>query len=100
MLKAIFFESSGGGGGADELPYQAVTGTFTTVGTEQMIEAISGTFNLTLTSPSTSAFPLWIKNSGAGVVTILATIDGGSSFALGPKASVLLMFNGTSWLVF
>ena len=92
-----------GGGGANALPYSAITGTTTTAGTEQVIEATSGTFTLTLTNPTVTtgkAFPLWIANSGSGVVTISATYDGGTSFTLAAKSSVLYIFNGTSWLVF
>ena len=95
--------SASGGGGANALPYSAITGTTTSAGTEQVIEATSGTFVLTLTNPTVSAgkaFPLWISNSGSGVVTIAATYAGGTSFTLAPQSSVLYIFNGTSWLVF
>lgn len=95
--------TGGGGGGANDLPYSAITGTTTSAGTEQVIEATSGTFVLTLTNPTVAAgkaFPLWIANSGSGVVTIAATYDGGTSFPLSANSSILYIFNGTSWLVF
>lgn len=95
--------SATGGGGANALPYSAITGTTTSAGTEQVIEATSGTFTLTLTSPTVAAgkaFPLWICNSGAGIVTIAATYNGGTSFPLSANSSILYIFNGTSWLVF
>lgn len=95
--------SASGGGGANALPYTAITGTTTSTGTEQVIEATSGTFALTLTNPTVAAgvaFPLWIINSGAGTVTISATTNLGSSYALGSNSSVLYIFNSTKWLVF
>ncbi len=103
QVQALPTSGGGGSGGANALPYSAITGTTTTIGTEQVIEATSGTFNLTLTNPTVAtgkAFPLWICNSGTGVITILATTNLGSSFALAANSSVTLVFNGTNWLVF
>lgn len=89
--------------GTQPLAYGTFSATGSTTGLEEVVEITSGTFTLTLTSPTIAVSQAWkvmFKNSGAGVVTLSATIDGGSSFALAAGSGVILAFNGTGWLIF
>lgn len=88
--------------GTQPQAYASFSSTNSTSGTEEIVEITSGTFTLTLRSPTVSAGQAWrtfFKNSGAGTCTLSATIDGAGSFPLGAGAGVALWFNGTSWLV-
>lgn len=89
--------------GTQPLAYGTFSATGSTTGLEELVEITSGTFTLTLTSPTVAAAQAWktmFKNSGAGSVTLSGTIDGISSFVLAAGSSVTLLFNGTGWLIF
>lgn len=89
---------------AGKKSYGTFTSTNSTTGTEQFIEITSGTFALTLTSPTVAVgqcFTTMFKNSGAGTCTLTAAagIDSGTTFSLGAGAATALTFNGTKWLI-
>ncbi len=90
---------------APSVRYVAVTGTYSILITDQVIEATSGTFtatfpDFTTVGSSTRAKPFTLKNSGTGVVTWAVqggqTIDGASSGTLHQYESLDIYATGTS----
>lgn len=76
-----------------------------TLTTERRVEA-SGTLTITLPDPTStpSGRQIWIKNTGAGVVTLAEAIGGVDGVVSYPMAvqnsSVCLVCNGAQWSVF
>lgn len=101
---------NGGGyttvGGKLALNYTAQTTTYSAVAGDY-VDATSGTFTVTLpTAASISGQPIYIKNSGTGVLTIATTssqtIDGLASAVLkmGTKYDeILVVSDGTNWKI-
>lgn len=96
-LKELFFINSGG--------YKEVSSNYTVLITDETINCISGTFNLSLlSSVSISGKPFNIKNSGTGIVTVLPngveTIDGYSSINLKSKENLQIKSRGSlGWII-
>ncbi len=91
--------------GDANLPITLVSATYTALDTDYIINATSGTFNITLPTTVGITNKLYIiKNSGTGVVTIVTTgsqtIDGSSaSINLTQNTSISIQSDGSNWIV-
>jgi len=70
--------------GGINFPYKAVTTTYTITAADYMVDATSGTFNITLPTAVGVAGKIFeVKNSGAGTITVdttsSQTIDGAAT---------------------
>ena len=91
--------------GDANLPITLVSATYTALDTDYIINATSGTFNITLPTTVGITNKLYIiKNSGTGVITIVTTgsqtIDGSSaSINLTQNTSISIQSDGSNWII-
>jgi hypothetical protein len=85
--------------------FVAKTGSYSAQPTDAVIEATSGTFQVTLPTAVGAAGKMYfIKNSGTGTITVATTsaqtIDGGATAVLSTQYSSLsVISDGTNWIV-
>jgi hypothetical protein len=92
-----------GPSGNGVLPYSAKTGAYTVVTTDRgsLIDCTSGTFTLAFQACATlgADWSCYIRNSGAGVVTLdpngAETIDGAATYTLNPGSVAMVQCDGT-----
>ena len=87
-----------------ERGYVAKTSVYTAQIYDRVIDCTSGTFNVTaFTAASNKGKILTIKNSGAGVITVLSTgaqtFDGAVNITLVSKQSATIMSNNANWII-
>jgi hypothetical protein len=90
--------------GGITFPLTQVSTTYTVDSTDYFVEAISGTFTISLpTAVGIEGKIYQIKNSGAGDITVDPnggeTIDGSGTVVLGPKQSLYIVSNDANWLI-
>ena len=86
--------------------YVAKTAAYTVVLADRgkLINATSGTWTLTLPAAASagSGFSLFLRNSGAGVITVdpngAELIDGAATLAVAASSAILLTCTGTAWI--
>ena len=84
--------------------YKAITGTYTIVNSDSIIECTSGTFTATLPTAIGIAGKTYnIKNSGTGLITIEGTssqtIDRLLTIALSQDENLTVASNGADWII-
>jgi hypothetical protein len=93
---------AGADGGATR-SFRAVSSSTVLTGSDYFIASdASGPINLTLPDPTTNAGQeLWIKRRGAGAVTLIGTVDGGTNAVMNSIANqaVFLFAQGAQWNV-
>ena len=89
--------------GAVTVPITGVTGVYTVTENDFTVEAISGSFAITLPDAALYKGKLYdIKNSGGGVININTNggnIDGVSSKTLNQYGNLFVQSNGTNWIL-
>lgn len=85
-------------------PYVAVSTTYTILATDYQIECTTGTFNVTLpTAVGIAGQTYSIKNTGTGTITIdttsSQTIDGNLTQTIAQWENIVVMSNGTGWII-
>jgi len=85
-------------------PYVAVTTTYAILATDYQIECTSGTFTVTLpTAVGITGQVYSIKNTGTGSITVATTaaqtIDGQLTQTLSQWSNMVVMSNGTGWII-
>lgn len=87
-----------------ELDYIAKTGTYTITANDYLIDCTANTFTVTLpTAVAINGRTYVIKNSGSGVITLegdgTETIDGALTQTLVQYDSLVVVSNGTNWII-
>jgi hypothetical protein len=87
-----------------EFPYRAVTALTTMTDDDYQIECTSGSFTITLlTAVGREGREISIKNSGTGTITIdgdgAETIDGELERVLTQYENLVIMSNGSGWII-
>lgn len=91
-------------GASINLPYAAKTATYTITSSDYLIDCTANTFTVTLPTAASIAGRVYsVKNSGAGTITLdgdgAETIDGSTTKTLAQYDNVLVMSNGTNWII-
>ena len=87
-----------------EFPYRAITALTTLDDEDYQIECTANSFTITLpTAVGIEGREYSIKNSGTGVITIdgdgTETIDGEITRPLTYQENLVIMSNGTGWII-
>lgn len=94
--------TAGGGAGGSMVPV-AVSTTYTVDFFDALVVATSGTFTITLPTPTDPGEQHTIKNSGTGIVTLeptgAETIDSETSIPLVQWDSIAVVSDGTDWII-
>jgi hypothetical protein len=91
-------------GGAIRTTYNNYNANHTITSVDNIIDCISGTFNLKLPSAiGIGGRQYIIKNSGAGTITLdpitAQTIDGSSSLSIATTRCYTVVSNGANWII-
>lgn len=90
--------------GGVTLPEVAVSGTYTILSTDYLVDCTSNTFTVTLPSAVGISGKIYqVKNSGSGTITLdgngSQTIDGSLTKSIGPDEIIQVTSDGANWLV-